>query len=160
MGEKLSSWKHLSVNFLCSSWLAVLGMVQAKQEKRSCSSHHPQNLPCVVLPNKKKNIQDPSLQMHFLSERGWGSVRTSVKYLQPAPLISSHLFSPPTLGACRHLCVDTQSLNQQPPPSSSIMPGERLRGAVGEVTGTIPTLWLFYTYVKGRGVMDFLSAVQ
>lgn len=66
-------------------------------------------------------------------------------HLQPVPLISPTSFPP--AGACSPPCVGTQSPNQQPLPSSSVTPGERLRGAVGAVSGGIPTPWPFYTHV-------------
>lgn len=140
-----------------------------KQEEQSCSSHHPQNLPVWFFQSKKKKHplwkQNPPLQMRFLSDglrqcKDLNEAGYRCLHLQPAPPTSSHLFSPPILGARPLLWVDTQSLSQQPPPSSSIIPGERLRGAVGEVTGSIPALWLFYTCVKGKGLIHFLNAVQ
>ena len=118
--EKLSSWKHLSVVFLFSSWLTAIVMLQLKQEKLSCSSHHPRILPVWFSLTEKY----PTLYWnkalfckYTASQRGAEAIQGTqwswyiCVHLQPTPPTASHLFSPPNLGARPLLSVDTQSIN-------------------------------------------------
>lgn len=66
--------------------------------------------------------QDPPLEMHFLSERGWNHARISMKLTQAfasAACFSSFTPSHLTTSSSALLCVDTISLRQLPPLSPS-----------------------------------------
>lgn len=111
------------------------------------------NPPCRVLIKSKNKASSRKIGLFFVngfsSHRGvdkmqgfqWNHARCLDLQLAPTAYPSSF---PPTLGAFLLHCADTNPYPKSPSCSSSI-PGERLRGAVGEVTGSIPMLLLFYT---------------